>query len=397
MAGEAEKGADQGAQNLADAVGGKTGMGDMNPEQIAALGGELDDDLDTFDPSAEDRGDSLEPVTKDEDEDKDDDEEKDDEEDKDGDDESEDDGEDKSGDDDGDGDESDADEDDDEKDSDDDSEDDEGDEADDDSEEEEEEAGKKKPGDQPTIPKKRFDEVNARRREAEEEVARLKAEKKAGEDGDKDEFDFEAAEVEYQELLLDGKTKEAAAKRSEIRVAEKAAWQTEQSESTESTVTQREVQRELSGLAAEYEAAYDTLNPDSDDFSEDVVDDIQAMFKGYLNARMDLTEGQCFTLAVDNAVRIYGLKKGDEGATDNKKGGDDDEEKPPKNTRRKPKKDVKKKLEKAKKAPKDPGSAGDSSGSAGESADQPDVSQMSDDEFDALPDSTKARLRGDIA
>jgi hypothetical protein len=386
MAGEAEKGADAGAQNLADAVSGKTGLGSMNPEQIEALGGEFDEELDGFDVNTVDRGDSLEPPKKEDD------------------DGGEEDSDDKSGD-------ADADEEGSAEDSDDDSESDgedepepeedsgdaegdEGEEEESESEEEDPKSRKREQEDEQRIPKRRFDEVNERRKELERELKELKAQQKAGEDAEENKYDFDKAEGEYIELLLDGKATEAVSKRKEIDAARRSEWQTEQAEVADSTVSTREVQRELNEYVVHYEGAYDAFDPKSDSYDPAVVRDVEAMFKGYLDRREDLQPGEAFVLAVDNAIKIYGLEArgGDEGnTTDNNKA----DEESAKNTRRTKKKNTRKKIADAKDNPKDPGSAGAGGATAG--AADPDITQMSDDEFDALPESTKARLRGDVA
>lgn len=366
---------DAGEKNLDDALSGETGL---QQDQIEAFGGELDDDLDGFDASKADRGDSLEPPKDDDDSDDDD---KDDD-DGDSDDSDDDDGAkgDDDSDDDGDDKDSDA-EDDSDADGDDDSD-------DDDKDEDDAKSDKKKPDNR--IPKDRFDEVNARRKKAEDELATLKAEKAAGDKGE--DFDFDAAEIEYMDLLLDGKSKEALAVRKSIDAAKEAVWESKQTIKADNTVTEREVKRELDGLVAQYEGEYDVLNKDTDDFSEDVIDDVQSMFRGYLQTRDDLTPGQAFSLAVNNAVRIYGLEKNGEAGDTTK--GDEKGKGDKKNTRTKDKKDVKGKIKIAKKAPKDLGDAGNAGDSAGDT--EIDLDNLTDAEMDALPESTLARLRGDF-
>jgi len=373
---------DDGDANLDAALSGDTALHGAMKDQVAALGGELDDDLDNFKPTAADRGDAVEdevdrdtplpakaddkaaPTDEDDESGEDDPAKKaaeDEEEDEDSSEESEA-----------------SDEDGPAKD--------EPDETDDEEEDEEPPAKKSKRSDDDDdqrIPKWRFDEVNERRKQAEEELKALKAQDKAKEDAAKKSYDFDKAEDEYLELVLAGKTKEAREKRKEIRAAEKAEWQAEQLVQTESSVTAREVKRELDSLVADYEGRFAELNPKSKSYKPEYVDDALAVYNGYLaDGNSTLTPAQAFRKAVDLVVKANGLKEA---------GKEDDS--PKTKVVIKEKKDVKKKLEAAKKAPKDIGKAGLSGADKGEA--EIDINNISDEEFDALPESTKKRLRGD--
>jgi hypothetical protein len=61
------------------------------------------------------------------------------------------------------------------------------------------------------IPKKRFDEVNQRRKAAEDKLAQFERENKAMQQAQDATYDFDAKEKEYLDLVLDGKTEEAIA------------------------------------------------------------------------------------------------------------------------------------------------------------------------------------------
>jgi hypothetical protein len=264
----------------------------------------------------------------------------------------------------------------------------EGDEPDDPDDQTTEDEPDEKPAkvDDQRIPKSRFDEVNARRKAAEDKLAEFEAQAQAGEDATENKFDFEANETEYMELLLSGKTKEAAAKRTEIRAAEKAEWTQESVHQSTSTVQNERVQNELDAMVEDYEAAYNEFNADSDEYSEDIVGEVDTFYRGY-RSRQDLTPQAAFKLALDTTIRLYGLKKvGAEGEGETT-------ETPKKTTVRKKKVQTKKKIELAKKAPKDTGATGDAGDSVGDA--NYDINNMTDAELDALPESTLKRLRGD--
>ena len=71
------------------------------------------------------------------------------------------------------------------------------------------------------VPKSRLDEVLAKQKALEKQLDELRAQKQ--EPGEAPEaYDFDAKEVEYQNLVLDGEAQKAAALRKEIRAAERA-------------------------------------------------------------------------------------------------------------------------------------------------------------------------------
>ena len=400
---------DEGEANLEDATSGKTGLGDINPEQLAYLGGELDP-IDTEDFSKQDDGSDFVPDSDEEvhreiaakaeaaakekeeaeakDKEKDDDKSDDDDKDK------------------GDADDADADADDaedkgdsdepvdaDEKTGDADDSKDEADEksdADEKADEEADEPVKKAKAKEQTIPKSRFDEVNARRRDAELKLKNLEAEKAAKDEPD---FDFDKAEISYMDLLLSGKTDQALAKRNEIRAAEQAAYAQYAGTTAVSASDAAQEQVVIAAMITRYEADYLGFNPESDEYSEDLMDEVSGMFIGYQS--LGFKNPEAFKMALDNVVKIYDLEKASDGesttteideATGKSKTGKV-------KTVKKPIKKTKEKLAAAKKQPADPGAAG------GGSDDDPTqafrIEDMSDEEIEALPPATLARLRGD--
>lgn len=357
-------------------------------EQLAHLGGE-EDDIDNEDLSSLDRGDSLE-TPKDEDEDRgdkvDDDEESDDsdndsddEESKD-DDDSEEESDDSVDDSDNDSDEEDDDADEGEEDDD----------ADDDGEEEEEDDGKPKKKVDQGIPRSRFNEVNERMKRAEAKIAQLESTDKAKEDAAEEQYDFDAAEENYMALLLDGKTKEAAAQRKEIREAEEARFIAKATSTTKSEVSLDQQQEALNKLSSEAEQMFPMFDENSDDYNQEATDKVIVFMRGYASQGMNLDDA--FVAGLADVLEIYNVDTGSQGDGDTK---DEDEEKPSKKTRKKkPIKKVKKKLDDAKKQGQTP--AGEGKGSADAGVAVPDIEQMTDEELDALPAEKLARLRGDF-
>jgi hypothetical protein len=372
---------DKGVENLDAALSGDTKLHGGNKAQIEAMGGDLDDDLDSFEATSTDRGDFLEAS------------------------EAEDRGDTVAGSKPTDDEESEAsDEASEETEASDDSEEgaEEAEGASSESEEEEAEAEEASDGDKASdskrsdekateraeqrIPKTRFDEVNARRKAAEEELATLKAQLDAGEQAKEEQYDFVAAEEAYIDLVLAGKTKDAVIKRSEIDAAKMAQWQRESLTQTQESISTSQLKQDLAVIVKEAEASYDEFNPDSDNYSDDMVDEVQTFYQGYLT-RQDLSPQQAFRMALDTTVRLYGLNPlGQEAPAA-------EPEQQPKKVL-KPKSDMRNKVKLAKKAPQDPGKAGAAGDAAGE--ERFDISNMTDDELDALPESTLKRLRGDV-
>lgn len=349
-------------------------------QQMEYYGGDIDDDADDFDPSKADRGDNLEIDAESEDrgdevkaekeEEGEDAEAEDDESEDDADsddDDSDDEAEDEIADDD--------DEADDDEDGDEDSESD----GDDSSEEQSDAAAK---GDQ-RIPLSRFNEVNERMKRAEARLAQLEKQEEAEDKAEVQAYDFDAAEAEYMDLLLDGKTTEAAAKRREIRTAEKADFLSESEQKTTQTVSQTAMINELNSLTDQAQSMYPVLNESHADYNPAVAQKTVTFMKGYVSDGMDPSEA--FVAALADTIDLYNLD------------GNKATEQPKPEKKVTKKKAIEKKAEKKKvREQQHRTPAGEGRGSADAGAVVPDISKLSDAEIDALPPETLARLRGDF-
>lgn len=234
------------------------------------------------------------------------------------------------------------------------------------------------------IPKHRFDEVNERRKAAEKENERLRAELEASKPPEKKEepFDFDAAETEYQNLLLDGDTDAALAKRREIRAAEHAAWKAEAKSETRSDLDTEADTQELLSLSREAEEMFDVFNPESDSYNQAILDKVLVIMGGYQVKYPDMSRADAFVAGLADVAEMYDLMPPEEGEADTT----------PKPTG-KPKTDPKK-AKVRDKAHQPVGNQGGASAEAG--AVVPNIENMSDEELDALPEKTLARLRGDF-
>lgn len=258
--------------------------------------------------------------------------------------------------------------------------------AEDDVEEEEEE--EKPVG----IPRKRFNEVNQRMKDAEAELIALRAEKTAGKEAAEETFDFDAAEDEYMVLLLDGKTKEAGGKRREIRAAEMEQFKSETAEETTTLVDEKAMTRVLKGLSGEAEKMFPIFDPDSENFNPDAVGKVLTFMKGYELGGMPSDDA--FVTGLADAMEIYNLVQSDE-ETESQGDEKKEDEKPGKKvTKKAPITKVAEKIAASKQQGKSPAGQGDGSSDRGAVA--PNIEDMTDEEMDALPPEMLARMRGDL-
>lgn len=244
------------------------------------------------------------------------------------------------------------------------------------------------------IPKSRFDEAVGKEREAREaaerraqELERQLAERaaKATETEQVAELEkgIEALEVQYQELLLDGNTAEAAKIMRQIRVAERQIA-TAEAESKALSRTQQVLEQERFSVAvARLEADYPELNPQSEVYDQDLVDLVLTK-QGALVRAQGMSPSEAIVKAADDVAKRFLVRKP---AEPEKKG------LAPQADRTK--QAVDKALTAQKSQPPSLKEAGMDSDKLGEK-ELPDVTKMTADEFDALPEATKARLMGNL-
>lgn len=232
------------------------------------------------------------------------------------------------------------------------------------------------------IPKHRFDEVNERRKAAEEELARLQAQMEAGKPPEEAEevYNIRDNEKEYMDLLLDGDTEAALAKREEIDAAKYASWKAETQSATKTELSSEAETQELVAMSKEAEQMFDVFNPDSDNYNQPMLDKVMVFMRGYEG---EMNRSDAFVAALADVVEMYDLMPDSDGEADSSS---------PKPTG-KAKVDPKKaKLKEKAHVPV----GGEGQGSAVAGAVVPSIEDMSDEELDALPEKTLARMRGDI-
>lgn len=229
------------------------------------------------------------------------------------------------------------------------------------------------------VPKKRFDEVNERRRAAESRLAELEAEKKKTTEPAPAAYDFDAKEKQYIDLILDGKTGEAAALRREIRQAEQADFA--QVATTKAAETNRamSVEQQINTLVAGYEKNYPQFNPEAPEYSEELLDDINSFYTGALASKRFTNAAEAFDTSVQKAMRVHGIELKTA------------EPKPA--TDAPPLRSAAKRIDAIKNQPPNIGRVGAGGAEHGDANVR--VAELSEKEFAMLPEATRRRLRGD--
>lgn len=235
----------------------------------------------------------------------------------------------------------------------------------------------------PMVPKSRLDEVLAKQKALQKQVDDMKAANEKPVEAP-EEYDFDTKEIEYQQLVLDGEAEKAVALRKEIRGAEKAQIEWDMEQKMGQTVQQNAQATALQQAAAEMEANFPVFDQNSDQFNEDYTNEVVELRDAFIIKGYD---------AVDALGKAVNFVVKDRGLDDTPSDGSAlaaSQQKVEQTAKKKA--TVAKKLKAAESQP--PELEGEGSSSRGENV--VDFSGMSEDEFNALPDATLQRLRGDI-
>jgi hypothetical protein len=239
----------------------------------------------------------------------------------------------------------------------------------------------------PRIPLSRFNEVNERMKRAEARIAEIESQSTAKEDAAAQKYDFDAAEEEYMELLLDGKTKEAGAKRAEIRSAEQELFKAETKQEAVSDFDQQQEMRDLNSLSLQAEEMYPVFNESAADYDPVIAGRVVTYMKGYMADGQSVSDA--FVSGLADVIQQYGLDASDDEVTES------EDTKPQKTVKKgKPIKKTKEKLKAAKQQGQTP--AGQGEGSADRGVAAPSIEEMTDEDLDKLSPAQLARLRGDF-
>ena len=252
-----------------------------------------------------------------------------------------------------------------------------------DSELEEELAVEEKSVKKPMVPKARLDEVLAKQKALQKQLDEINAANEKAEEAP-EAYDFDAKEVEYQNMVLDGETEKAVALRREIRKAERDTLEYEMRQEMSQTVNQDRQMTALQQAANAMEDAYPVFNRDSDDYNEDITNEVVELRDAFIIKGYEAVDA--LSKAVKYVVKDHDLDQAQESAPSLAGKAQKSDELAKKRAQ------VNKKLKAADAQP--PELPGESSAHHGERA--MDLSAMTEEEFAALPEATLKRLRGDI-
>ena len=227
---------------------------------------------------------------------------------------------------------------------------------------------------EPMIPKSRFDQVLEKQKALQKRLDEALA-PKVEDVKEAPEFDFDAKEVEYQSLVMEGETEKATKLRSEIRAAEKQQMMFEMQAKMGQTVTQNQEMVDLQTKATQLEALYPELNQANPEFNQDKTNEVLELRDAYM------TQGYMGADALDKAVKLIMGTPAPEAPKADPVQEKIIEKKKIANTN--------KKVEASQKQP--PAMKGKNKVEK-----KVDVNTMSLEEFDALPPETLRRMRGDF-
>ncbi len=252
---------------------------------------------------------------------------------------------------------------------------------------EEEQSGKEN-----KMPMSRFNEVNQRMKEAERELAELKAEaakeKEAEEAAEQEKtFDYRAKEAEYTEALLDGDTNKAVAIRLEVNEAIRGEAEQKAEEKARGAISEdkalaaeQRAKEELNAAADKVTKEYPILDERSKEYNAEAGAEVVDWTIYYVN-KGGYSMAEAMEAAAKKVLPTFGVQYGK--ASPEKDG---EAEKRGKNA-------VERAAKGASQQPPSPAYAG--RGERATAASNPSVANMSEEEFDKLPEKEKERLRGD--
>lgn len=249
--------------------------------------------------------------------------------------------------------------------------------------EEEPEVAPKKP----MVPKSRLDEVLAKQKALQKQLDDMKAAQEVAENAP-EEYDFDSKEVEYQQLLLDGEAEKAAALRQAMRKAEREQIAYEMRQEMTQTVAQNQQATALQTAANELEANFPVFDQNSDVYNAEYTQEVIDLRDAFITQGFGAVEA--LGKAANFVVKSYDLV--DASPATSTLGADTAPAARQADEVAKKRAQVSKKLKAAEAQP--PELPGESSANRGE---KPlDISSMTEDEFNSLPEATLKRLRGDI-
>jgi len=235
----------------------------------------------------------------------------------------------------------------------------------------------------PMVPKARLDEVLAKQKALQKQLDELNASTEKSAEAP-EEYDFDAKELLYQNMVLDGETEKAVGLRREIRKAERATLEFEMRAEMNQTVNQDRQMTALQQAANAMEEAYPVFSRDSAEYNEDMTNEVVELRDAFILKGYEAVDA--LSKAVRYVVKDNDLDQAQESAPSLAGKAQKSDELANKRAQ------ISKKLKAAEAQP--PELPGESSATHGEKG--LDLTTMTEEEFAALPEATLKRLRGDI-
>lgn len=239
------------------------------------------------------------------------------------------------------------------------------------------------------VSKDRFNAVNERMKLAEKNLATKDAEPEADAADLAEAFDFDGKERKYMEHVTEGEFDEAMVLRNEIRAAEKAENDATVNTANAQTQARFNEQIEFNQTVATLNEEFDTFNPNHKEYDQVLVDEVVDRRDLFVARGMSLSDA--LAKSAKEVAKLYDIESNFERMADEEiarleaeKGGEPLTPTTPKKV------DVAKKV-----ALKDKQPPKMDEGSIIEEGEKSALT-MDDAEFEALPEATKARMRGDI-
>jgi hypothetical protein len=262
------------------------------------------------------------------------------------------------------------------------------------------EGGDKKPS---MIPHARFNEINealkkerAERLQLEEELARTRGRvpKDADAQQDKDEeppaFDFKAKRKELRDALYEGNEERAEQLEDEIEAAKAAEFERRAEAKAQQLFESRQAEAEAKRIQTEVQAAataamtkYTLLNPEVEGHDPELLEEVVALRNFYIHQK-GMSPGEAITKAADKVAGRGAASKDDAGDSDAKPAG------------KKLKPDAKPTTEQLRRNDERSRKIPPRDGGLGERASDIDWENLTEEEFENLPESVKRKERGDF-
>lgn len=234
---------------------------------------------------------------------------------------------------------------------------------------------------EPRIPKRRMDEVIAKSKKKDEEIAMLKERlevRQVDSDLDKLELRIDELDDKYEELMSDGQVAEAKTVRKELRKLQKIWNNSVATFGSEAASVKAVDQMRYDTTLAVIEQEYPVLNPDADEYDEDQVNEIGHLIRKLSSGREAITRAD----ALRRAVRYVLGPPANNGNADAVRSSKREEA-------------VKRGLDTSKRQPASLASHGIDSDKIGSGGKKVDVMKLTHEQFKKLDEDTISRLRGD--